>query len=210
MSYPQNPWQHDPQPPMAGNPVRQPLNPFSAPPVPVHDLAPPRRPGAVEAAFWIAVVLPLVVTVLSAISYLLLQGWMTDEIGNAGGYDDEVAQQVTQTVNSVMLAVFAVITVFYMILTGLWIAFGFKLRAGRNWARVVLTVFAGFWVMTGLSGIASGGLAGALGPDAHLPGSYYALSYVQSGLGLLGSVAFMVLVFVKPSNDYFNACARRL
>ena len=209
MTYPQNPWQHGQQPQVAGYPAQQPPNPFSAPSVPGYEFVPPRRPGTVEAAFWIAVVLPLLVTVLSAVSYLLLQGWMTDEIGNAGGYDDEIAQQVSQTVNSVMLGVFAVITVFYMILTGLWIAFGFKLRAGRNWARVTLTVFAGLWAMSCLSGLASGGLAGALGPDAHLPGSYYALGYVQSGLGLLGTVAFVVLVFVRSSNAYFNAFARR-
>ncbi|MFC7341594.1 hypothetical protein [Saccharopolyspora griseoalba] len=209
MTNPQHPWQQGPQSPVAGYPAQQPPNPFSAPPVPGHQFVPPRRPGAVEAAFWLAVVLPLLVTVLAAVSYLLLQGWMTTEIGNAGGYDDEIAQQVTRTVNSVMLAVFAVVTVFYMILTGLWIAFGFKLRAGRNWARVTLTVFAGLWAMTSLSGLASGGLAGALGPDAHLPGSYYALSYAQSGLGLAGAVAFVVLVFVRPSNDYFQAFARR-
>ncbi|GAA2329638.1 hypothetical protein GCM10009854_00530 [Saccharopolyspora halophila] len=207
MTYPQNPWQQHQQ--VVGHPAHQQPNPFSAPPVPGPELTPPRRPATVEAAFWIAVLLPLLVTVLAAVGYLQLQGWVTDEIGNAGGYDDAMAQQVTQTVNNVLLGVFAVITVFYMLLTGMWIAFGFKLRAGRNWARVTLTVFAGFWLMYSLTGIASGGLAGSLGPDAHLPDSYHVLTNVQSGLGVLGMVAFLALVFVKPSNDYFQAFLRR-
>jgi hypothetical protein len=218
VSYPQNPWQQGGHPqsgtPSGGFPQQAsggyqpyPQNPFSAPPVPVHEMAVPQRPATVETAFWIAVVLPLLVTVLNVVSYLMLQGWVNDSM--SGGADEELAAQMTSAVNGVMMVFFIVLTIFYLILTGLWIAFGFKLRAGQNWARVTLTIFAGFWAMSSLGTLGSGGLAAGMAEGEALPGSYYALSYVQGGLGVIGTVAFVVLVFVSKSNAYFDASSRR-
>ncbi|RRO13280.1 hypothetical protein EIL87_25810 [Saccharopolyspora rhizosphaerae] len=175
--------------------------------MPVHEMALPQRPATVETAFWIAVVLPLLVTVLNVVSYLQLQGWVTDSV--RGGADDELAAEMTSAVNGVMMVFFIILTIFYLILTGLWIAFGFKLRAGRNWARVTLTIFAGVWAMSSLGTLASGGMAAGMAEGDALPGPYYALSYVQGGLGALGTVAFVVLVFVSRSNAYFDASSGR-
>ncbi|MEB3370312.1 hypothetical protein [Saccharopolyspora mangrovi] len=218
MSYPQNPWQQGGHPqsgtPSGGLPQQvsggyQPYaqNPFSAPPVPVHEMAVPQRPATVETAFWIAVVLPLLVTVLNVVSYLMLQGWVNNSM--SGGADEELTAEMTSAVHGVMMVFFIVLTIFYLILTGLWIAFGFKLRAGRNWARVTLTIFAGFWAMSSIGTLGSGGMAAGLAEGEALPGSYYALSYVQGGLGVIGTVAFVVLVFVPKSNAYFDASSRR-
>ncbi|TDC94083.1 hypothetical protein E1161_08760 [Saccharopolyspora aridisoli] len=217
MNFPQNPWQQGGHPqsgtPSGGFPQQQlggyqpySQNPFSAPPVPVHEMAVPQRPATVETAFWIAVVLPLLVTVLNVVSYLVLQGWVQDSIG--GGSED-VTAEVTSAVNGVMMVFFVIVTIFYLILTGLWITFGFKLRAGRNWARVTLTIFAAFWAMSSTGTLASGGMATGLSDTEALPGSYYALSYVQGGLGVVGTVAFVVLVFTAKSNAYFDASNRQ-
>lgn len=217
MNFPQNPWQQGGYPqsgtPSGGFPQQQPggyqpysQNPFSAPPVPVHEMAVPQRPATVETAFWIAVVLPLLVTVLNVVSYLVLQGWVQDSIG---GSADDVTAEMTSAVNGVMMVFFVVLTIFYLILTGLWITFGFKLRAGRNWARVTLTIFAAFWAMSSIGTLASGGMATGLSETEALPGGYYALSYVQGGLGVVGTVAFVVLVFTAKSNAYFDASNRR-
>lgn len=219
MNFPQNPWQQGGYPqsgtPSGGfpqQPQQQPggyqpysQNPFSAPPVPMHEMAVPQRPAQVETAFWIAVVLPLLVTVLNVVSYLVLQGHVHESIG--GGADD-VEREVASAVNGVMLVFFIILTIFYLILTGLWITFGFKLRAGRNWARITLTILAGFWAMSSLGTIGSGGLAGLSDTEA-LPGSYYALSYAQGGLGIIGTVAFVALVFLPKSNAFFDAASRR-
>ncbi|MEV0703899.1 proline-rich domain-containing protein [Saccharopolyspora sp. NPDC050389] len=222
MTSPQNPWQQGGYPqggtPSGGFPQQYPQggfsqypqsNPFAAPPVPAHELGAFKRPITVEIAFWISVVVPLVATVLSVMSYLMLQGFVNDSIAGTTG-DTDVDRQLASIANGFLLFLFVFITIIYMILTGLWILFGFKMRAGKNWARITLTVLAGIWMLVGVISLIQGGSMTMTGDldQVQLPGSFFALSYSQTGLGLVGMIVFTAVVYLKPSNWYFKAASR--
>lgn len=49
-----------------------------------------------------------------------------------------------------------------LVIIGLQVFFVFKMRAGRNWARIVLTVLAGLSLLSGLFGLTGGITAGSL------------------------------------------------
>lgn len=212
---------HDPgqqrgqQPPPSGFPQQpggypqyQQADPYAAPSAP--DPGEPRRPGTVEAAFWLAVVVPVVATVLYAVSFFQTQGFTRELLAAefAGGQQELAAQ----TAANVLVAFFVVATVVLVVLTALWIIFGFSLRAGRNWARVTLTVFAAVWVLAALSGLIVGGSGwgeGELPPGVVEPAGLVALGYARSALELVAMAAFIVLSYVKPSQWYFAARSYR-
>ncbi len=222
MTSPHNPWQPSGhQPPAGGFPQQGPQqpggypqyqpyqqgSPYAAPNAP--DPEQVRRPGTVEAAFWLAVVVPLVATVLYAVSFFQTQGFVQELLAAefAGGQEPAV-----QAASSMLVVFFAVATFVLVVLTALWIIFGFSLRAGRNWARVTLTVFAAVWVLAALSGLVVGGSSwaeGELPPGVTEPAALVALGYVRSGLELIAMVAFIVLSYVKPSQSYFAARSYR-
>ncbi|MGW1677180.1 hypothetical protein [Saccharopolyspora sp. NPDC002376] len=232
MTSPQNPWQQGGYPqggtpsggfpqqqyPQGGYPQQQypqagyQQTPYSAPPVPQQEMSQVPRPITVEIAFWISIVVPLLATVLSVVSYMLLQGFLNDMVADVTDPDmpSEISDGMTSVVNGIMLFTFIFITVIFLILTGLWILFGFKMRAGRNWARVTLTVFASLWLINAIVSLIGGGSVTFNGdlPNVALPTSYYVLTYSQAGLGLLTMGAFITLVFLKPSNWFFNANRR--
>ncbi|KAA5833713.1 hypothetical protein F1721_13530 [Saccharopolyspora hirsuta] len=182
--------------------------------MPAQEMAQIPPPITVEIAFWIAIAVPLLVTVLSVVSFMTLQGYLNDTLAGVTS-DPELPSEfqdgMSAFVNGVMLFTFIFFTVIFLILTGLWILFGFKMRAGRNWARVTLTVFASIWLLNSIFNLIQGGstttFTGDM-PEIAMPTSYYVLTYVQAGLGLLSMGGFIALVFVKPSNWYFNAARR--
>ena len=180
----------------------QACNPYGAPPAPQANMAPVERPMTINAAFWIAVVVPLVATVLLVVSALMTQGMLNDAAA-AAGLDD------TELTNSIFIGATVFSTIFYVILTGLWILFGFKLRAGRNWARIVLTIFAALWVLSSLFGLMTGGGYGDLPPGMDVSTGLIALTYAQNALGLVAMAAFITLVFLRPSNWYVQASSHR-
>ncbi|MBA8827156.1 hypothetical protein FHX42_004540 [Saccharopolyspora lacisalsi] len=189
-------------------------NPYAAPPVSSQETAEVPRPSTVDAAFWIAVVVPVVATVLTVVNFVLVMdlvnGMMSAEFSDLNTQNAETARNVAR---SIVLGMGIFIAFCYAILTGLWILFGFKMRAGRNWARITLTVFAGIWCLSAIGGLVSGagGVMGMsqLPEGAELPSGLVILGYVQSGLGLLTMAAFLVLVYLKPSNWYFLATRHR-
>lgn len=169
-----------------------------------------RRPGTVEAAFWLAVVVPLVATVLYAVSFFQTQGFMREFL--AAEYAGGQQEMAAQTAASVLVAFFVVATVVLVVLSALWIIFGLSLRAGRNWARVTLTVFAAVWVLAALSGLIVGGSSwseGELPPGVAEPAGLVALGYARSVLELVAMAAFIVLSYLKPSQWYFAARSYR-
>lgn len=159
------------------------------------------RPRAVEAAFWIAVVVPIVGTALLAASLYLLQDLFASA---TGGLPPEQQQMLSsQFGRNFVLALFATMLGCYVVLTALWIAFGVKLRAGRNWARITLTFFAALWLVNALSSVATGSSpAGGLQPSG---GGPVALGVAQTALGVVGMLAFLVLVWNGRANRYFAA-----
>ncbi|MGQ0839272.1 hypothetical protein [Actinokineospora sp.] len=81
-----------------------------------------------------------------------------------------------------------------LLFVGLYVLFAFKMRAGRNWARITLAVLGTIGLVLGLLGVVQGG-QGAVA---------LIVSIVQIAL-IAGALYFM---FVKDSSDYFEAAKR--
>jgi hypothetical protein len=133
-------------------------------------------PSTVQAAFWVwvaTVVLTLVggiVTLTNSSAALA-----TLKANNTAGLSDAQLQSLATTT----LAVAAVVSVIF---AGLYLLFAFKARAGRNWARIVLTVLAVLRL-----------LSLAFGPD------------LFTVITVVGAVVATVLLFLPASNQYFTA-----
>ena len=83
----------------------------------------------------------------------------------------------------------AVAVVFGLISIGVWILLAFKVRAGKNWARIVTFVFAGLGLLSGLASFAQ-------------PGS--AFSHIVLLLAVAIDIALIVLLTRGPSAEYFR------
>lgn len=168
------------------------------------------RPATIGVAFWIAILAPIVATVLGALNFLFLQSWASNAINATGGDPGDPDIQSVQHAASIGVIVLGgVATFFSLVLTLLWILFAFQMRAGRNWARVVLTIFASIWCLSAiyiLITAARGGLGGLeLPADVQPPTSVAIISFALGAMGLISMAMFIVLVFLKPSNWYFQA-----
>lgn len=181
--------------------MTSPQDPSNFQPYPNPHIPQAERPRSVEAAFWLAIVVPVVATAMLAASLYLLQDLFASA---TGGLPLEQQQMLnSQFGQNFVLALFAAMLGFYAVLTALWIAFGFKLRAGRNWARITLTFFAAAWLVNALSSVATGsGPAGGLQPSG---GGPVALGIAQTALGVVGMLAFLALVWNARSNRFFAA-----
>lgn len=174
-------------------------NPYAAPPVSPYEGV-PARPKTIEIAFWIAEVVPVLVTVMMVLSFLgawsLISRLPTED------------QAVQGTFGKAAMTGLILVTIFFVALTAVWVALGFQLRAGRNFARVILTVLAALWALSAVSGLVNGGFMINVAQEK-LPVVSAVLSYAQDAVGLAAMVAFVVLVFVTPSNRYFQQANRR-
>ncbi len=140
----------------------------------------PPRPGTVEGAFWAFIVAP----VIGLIGALLIFG-NRDQIATTlrnsnrerGGNLTDA--QIDQAVNVTMITA----VVIAVVIAALYLLFAFKLRAGRNWARIVLTVLTGLQLLSVLLG----------------------QSTIGGYLAVLAAVVGVVLSFTGPSNAYFAA-----
>ena len=160
------------------------------------------RPRVIDAAFWIAIVVPVVATALLAVSLYLLQDLFASATGGLPPEQRELLNG--QFGQNFVVVLFAAMLAFYVLLTALWILFGFKLRAGRGWARIALTFFAAAWLVNALSTVATGsGPTGGLQPSS--TGPTVALGIAQTALGVVGMLAFLVLVWNARSNRFFAA-----
>jgi hypothetical protein len=108
-------------------------------------------------------------------------------------------QQVEAVVNGevIMGVLFAAVVV------ALYVVVANKMRAGRPWARVLLSLFGGLFVLLGglgLFGVANG-LAAATGVSVD------PAELVLSAVGLVVDVAALVAMWLPPSNNYFRTAA---
>jgi hypothetical protein len=83
----------------------------------------------------------------------------------------------------------ALAVVFGIIGIGVWILLAFKVRAGKNWARIVTFVFAGLGLLSGMVSFAQ-------------PGS--AFSHVLLLLAVAIDIALIVLLTRGPSAEFFR------
>ncbi len=168
-----------------------------------------RRPAAVEIAFWIAVVVPPLATVLDVVAFVVVKRAVDDVFGTTGGDAQASMVELRDKVNGPLLGMFILSTVAYLLLSGLWILLGLKLRSGQHRARITLTVFASLWALSSLVALIQGDtqdfMTGNVPPFFEFPNSYLVLDYARSALDLLAMATFIPLVFLRPSNRYFTA-----
>lgn len=78
-----------------------------------------------------------------------------------------------------------------------WVLLGIKVRQGRNWARIVVTVFAGLTLVS-----TPMALVQLLGP-VHAP----LYSYASNLVSALIDIALLVLLWRQPAAGWIKACS---
>ena len=156
------------------------------------DKGPPVRPRAVDLACLFTLIGALFAVVVTAVTYLGDETAMRELIRQAL---DDSGQSATETDIASALSSFKVMIVLSLVIgfAGVFF-FVMKLRAGRNWARVLIVVFAAMSVLIFLAN------AGAIGL-----GLDFLINAVSVGL----SVATIVYLFRAESNAYFIAVKQR-
>lgn len=172
-------------------------------------VAPPTTPGERPKTLTYAVIGMWIGAVLNVASTVLLltmdmsemKTLMVTEMEKQPTYDPSVFD--AQELADVIVPIIQIGgTVLGLITLGLWIWMAIMNGKGRGWARITGTVFGALSLVSSLSSI--GNLAGnaALGGIA-VPMS--AGSVVLAIVEPLLVIAILVLLWVRPSSDYFNA-----
>ncbi|MBM9466283.1 DUF4064 domain-containing protein [Nakamurella leprariae] len=143
----------------------------------------PKPPGTVTGAFVLYLISAIAIIVTGLLVFtgpverrLREELEVTDTSNTTMSLDQLV--QVTQWVAFVIS----------LIIGAVWLLFIFKMRAGRNWARIVITVFAVLGLLSLFSGYRSGQAWDFIGPVL--------------------SVLALVLMWLPASNEYFQAAGR--
>ncbi|WP_091390433.1 hypothetical protein [Amycolatopsis pretoriensis] len=139
------------------------------------------RPTTITIAFWAFIASTLLGLANGVVT--LLSGDSVGQIAQtaiAGDRSDVPSVQISQ----VTTATNASALVFSVIMSLLYVVFAAKVRAGRNWARILLTVVAGLQLLA-----------------ITFSQSTTTLGYMGALCAVVGAVACLA----KPSNEYFAA-----
>lgn len=139
-------------------------------------------PREVVISFWIWAATAALLFV-GAILFILNRETVAQALRQSPNGGQLTAQQIEQAAG-VAVGVGAAIL---LIIAALYLLFAFKAKAGRNWARITLTVLTVLNALSALTGT-SGGVA----------------NYV----GLLLAIVAVVLLYMPSSNAYYNAMKR--
>jgi hypothetical protein len=183
----------DPSEPTGRDPeaASKPYEPMpSAPPVSEEELAPlppapVDRPKSVDTAF-LAWMIGVGISVISLIFIFTVDA---DAIRDAmrEGLDGQNRSYTQEELDNAITLFRTVTVVFGLILIGLFVLFAYKMRAGRNWARITLTVLGGLSIVLTISGLGS------------TSGIHLIASIAQLGT-VLAAVWYM---FRPDANQYF-------
>ncbi len=153
----------------------------------------PVRPQTVTFAFWcwlataVVSIIGLVLTLTSPIWDLAVQAGTRQQGVNLQG----VSVEGVVTTAKIFVAVVALVFV------GVYLLFAFKMNAGRNWARIVLTVFG---ALTLLSAFTPTSRTVTVNSQVFNVDSGAWAGYVTAALAVAG----IVLMFLAPSNKFFT------
>lgn len=139
-------------------------------------------PREVVISFWIWAATAALLFV-GAILFILNRDTVAQALRQSPNGGQLTAQQLEQAA-SVAVGVGAAIL---LIIAALYLLFAFKAKAGRNWARITLTVLTALNALSALSGTSGG---------------------VANYIGLILAIVAVVLLYLPPSNAYFNAMKR--
>ncbi|MBO0840876.1 MAG: hypothetical protein J2O49_08660 [Sciscionella sp.] len=142
--------------------------------------AKPQPPKEVRYSFWLWIAGAALTVAGIPLLYLQKDSlyatvWQT--YGTAGQAQRLTAEQIRQVVNLTL----GVSTVVLIVFAGLYVLFGYKMLAGRNWARVTLTVLT---VISVVAQLASGSAGG--------------------WIGLVVSIGGAALMYTHRANEYFG------
>ena len=146
----------------------------------------PKPPGSVMGAFLIYLLVALIAAI--GVVLVLTSGVWDEALRNVGNSTVNV-----QTLVTTAKVVTAVIGVVFL---ALYLLFDFKMRAGRNWARIVLTVLSVLSILNAFSSSASV----TVNNQVYQSSSSKALGWVT----LVLSVVAIVLMYLPESNRYFS------
>lgn len=148
--------------------------------------AAPPAPGAVENAFklWMGII---AISVINAIVTF---------IAGADAFEDAMRQSgqglTADQIEQAASTAFAISVVITVALIVLYVLFTFKMRAGRNWARITLTVLGGISLLFTVIG------------STQASGLNLVISLISAAL-VIGAIYFM---FRPEANEYYNAAKR--
>jgi len=161
----------------------------------------PVRPNTVTWAFWcwiattVASLITLIITLTSSV-------W-TDAVN--AGVDSGIrqsGQSINIDVQSLVNTVKIVSVIAFLVFAGVYLLFAFKMRAGRNWARIVLTVFGALTLLSSFNTSTS---------SVTVNGQTYASSNGSNWVTAVLALAGIILMYVGQSNKFFaDSKARRL
>lgn len=138
-------------------------------------------PGSINAAFVVLTVLAIFLAISGILSFVISVNATTAPEGGAG------AGFLSGFLHG-----------------GLVLFFAFKVRKGRNWARITLTVLFALFIIPGISffGVALFS-PGAFSPDEML-------GVIVAAFFLLVSIVLIVLMFRPTANAYFRASSAQM
>jgi hypothetical protein len=148
----------------------------------------PARPKEVDNAFVLAIISEVITLVFAATAYAMFGPEALTEV-----LHQMEAQGIPVDPAAVRFGAIAAIALVQLAWAALWLFAAFMMRAGRNWARVLLTVLASFRLLRTMLIALSGGF-GLL------------VSFIHSSV----LVAVLFFMYQPASNAYFNAARSRL
>ncbi|MBM9475752.1 hypothetical protein JL107_04765 [Nakamurella flavida] len=158
--------------------------------------AKPTRPGTVTGAF-VCWVLTAVASIVGVVVVLTSPIWQQaiDEAARQGNLDASgIDVNNLVTVGKVLVIGVAVV------LVALYLLFAFKMRAGRNWARIVLTVLGAFTVLSAFTPTTRGRVT--------VNGQEFVANSGPGWITAVLAIAGLVLMYLPASNAYFGAAKR--
>ena len=132
-------------------------SPEPMPPVHAGDGAEIARPKAVDSAFQASLAGTAIAAVATVVTVLLDREWLNRLVRQV--LRDTGQPTTDENVSSATGTIQVSLVLGILLFVGLFVLFALKMRAGRNWARVVLTVFAAIGAVNFLSAVASTGAA---------------------------------------------------
>ncbi|HEX6357234.1 hypothetical protein [Actinophytocola sp.] len=114
------------------------------------------RPKAIDSAFQAVLASIAISAVATVVTVLFDRAMLTQLVTTA--MEDVPADQRLST-SAMVGAMQVILAISIAIFAGLFLLFAFKMRAGRNWARVLLTAYTTLGVVSFLSAMASEGAA---------------------------------------------------
>ena len=155
----------------------------------------PAPPLQVNAAFGVYLLTALI-SLISVILTLNSDVW-AQAIRDSGASAQDLNGVSVDTIVSIAKGIAVGVGVVFL---ALYLFFAFKMRAGRNWARITLTVLSALSILSVTS-------TGSVTVDNRTYSS--SLATTTGWIGAALAVAAIVLMYMAPSNEYFRTVKAR-